>query len=93
MDQRPRKEFRKRREYTPIGMSYDAAYDRLHAQGLITPIGPIREPELEKRSPSWNPDAYYKYHQGRGHSIKSCWTLKNHIQDLIESKTSDPTGR
>ena len=57
LDQRSRKEFRKTREYTPIDISYDAAYDRLYAQGLIPPIGPIREPEPEKRSPNWNPNA------------------------------------
>ena len=27
--------------FTPIGMSYDTAFDRLHSKGLITPIGPI----------------------------------------------------
>ena len=58
LGQGPKKEFRKRREFTPIGMTYDAAYDRLHAQGLITPIGPIREPEPKDRSPSWDPNAY-----------------------------------
>ena len=52
LNQRPKKDLRKKREFTPIGMSYDAAYDYLHANGLITPIGPIREPKPEKRSPS-----------------------------------------
>ena len=52
LNQRPKKELRKKREFTPIGMSYDAAYDYLHANGFITLIGPIREPEPEKRSPS-----------------------------------------
>ena len=85
LGQGPKKEFRKRREFTPIGMTYDAAYDRLHAQGLITPIGPIREPEPKDRSPNWDPNAYCKFHQGQGHSTESCWTLKNRIQDLIET--------
>ena len=85
LNQRPRRDQRKKREFTPIGMSYDAAFDHLHEKGLITPIGPIREPELEKRSQSWNPNIYCKYHQGRGHSTKQCWTLKNLIQDLVNS--------
>ena len=85
LGQSPKKEFCKRREFTPIGMTYDAAYDRLHAQGLITPIGPIREPEPKDRSPNWDPNAYCKFHQGRGHSTERCWTLKNRIQDLIET--------
>ena len=85
LGQGPKKEFRKRREFTPIGMTYDAAYDRLHAQGLITPIGPIREPEPKDRSPSWDQNAYSKFHQGRGHNTERRWTLKNRIQDLIET--------
>ena len=85
LNQRPRRESRRKREFTPIDMSYDAAYDYLYANGLITPIGPIREPEPEKRSPSWNPNTYCKYHQRKGHSIKQCWTLKHLIQDLIDS--------
>ena len=83
LHQRPNKEFCKRREYTPIGMNYDAAYDRLHAQGLITPIGPIREPELEKRSPSWSPSAFCKYHQGRGHKPKVIGHLKIIFKSLL----------
>ena len=69
-DQIPRRESRKKREFTPIGMSYDATFDYLHANGLITPIGTIREPEPEKRSPAWNPNNYCKYRQGKGHSTK-----------------------
>ena len=41
LDQRPRREPRKKRDNTPIGMSYDDAFDYLHVKGLITPIGPI----------------------------------------------------
>ena len=38
---------RERREFTPIGMSYDTTFDRLQSRGLITPIGPIRTPNLK----------------------------------------------
>ena len=64
LNQRPMREPRKKREFTPIGMSYDAAFDYLYANGLIIPIRPFREPEQEKRSRSWNPNTYCKYHQG-----------------------------
>ena len=41
LNQIPRREPPKKREFTPIDMSYDAAFDYLYANGLITPIGPI----------------------------------------------------
>ena len=85
LNQRPRRESWKKREFTPIGMSYDAAFDYLYANGMITPIGPIRELAMEKHSPSWNPNTYCKYHQRKGHSTEQCWTLKHFIQDLIDS--------
>ena len=59
-----------RRNFTPIGMSYDTAFDRLNAKGLITPIGPFGDPPVEKRSSNWNPNAHCKYHQGRGPSYR-----------------------
>ena len=68
-----------KREFTPIGISYDDAFDRLHAKGIITPIGPIQDPPLKKRLPSWNPNEHCKYHQGRGHATKSCLKLKEDI--------------
>src|SRR6187397_1179901 len=74
-----------RRNFTPIGMSYDTAFDRLHAKGLITPIGPFGDPPVKRRTASWNPNAHCKYHQGRGHLTENCWKLKEAIQDLIDS--------
>src|SRR6187397_1198571 len=46
------------RNFTPIGMSYDTAFDRLNAKGLITPIRPFGDPPAEKRSANWNPNAH-----------------------------------
>ena len=74
-----------RKNFTPIGISYDDAFDRLHPKKLITPIGPIQDPPLEKRVPSWNPNVRCKYHQGRGHATESCWKLKEDIQRLIDN--------
>ena len=75
LNQGPRRK-RKRKEFTSIDMSYDTAYDLLHSRGLITPIGPIQDPPLERRSPNWNPHAHCKYHQGRGHFTDDCWKIK-----------------
>ena len=66
-------------------MSYDTAYDLLHSRGLITPIGPIQDPPLERRSPNWNPHAHCKYHQGRGHFTDDCWKIKEVVQGLIDN--------
>ena len=68
-----------------MGMTYDAAYDRLHGQGLIMPIGPFLEPRPENRTASYDPNAYCKYHQGKGHNTEKCWRLKDAIQDLIDA--------
>src|SRR6187397_1786998 len=66
-------------------MSYDTAFDRLNAKGLITPIGPFGDPPVAKRTANWNPNAPCKYHQGRSHLTENCWKLKEAIQDLIDN--------
>src|SRR6185312_8335289 len=50
-----------RRNFTPIDMSYDTAFDRLNAKGLITPIRPFGDPPIKNRTANWNPNAHYKY--------------------------------
>src|SRR6185503_14387750 len=66
-------------------MTYDAAFDRLHGQGLIMPIGPFPEPRPENRTTSYDPNAYCKFHQGKDHTTEKCWRLKDAIQDLIDA--------
>ena len=66
-------------------MTYDAANDRLHGQGLIMPIGPFPEPRPENRTASYDPNAYCKFHQGKGHNTEKCLRLKDAIQDLIDA--------
>ena len=41
---------RQRREYTPLGMTYTKAFDRLKGQGLLNPIGPTPDPTPGNRS-------------------------------------------
>ncbi|XP_021727173.1 uncharacterized protein LOC110694306 [Chenopodium quinoa] len=74
-----------RREFTPIGISYNVAFDRLYDWGLIKPIGPTEDPAPEKRSSRWNPNSYCKYHRGNGHTTDECYRLQNLIQDLIDA--------
>ncbi|KAL2900276.1 Activity-regulated cytoskeleton-associated protein [Bienertia sinuspersici] len=74
-----------RREYTPLGMTYTQAFDRLKSKGSLSPIGPTADPAAERRSPRWDPNKYCKYHQGKGHTTEECWTLKNKLQDMVES--------
>ncbi|KAL2897653.1 Vacuolar membrane protease [Bienertia sinuspersici] len=76
---------RPRREYTPLGMTYTQAFDRLKSKGALSPIGPTADPPAERRSPRWDPNKYCKYHQGKGHTTEECWTLKNKLQDMVES--------
>ncbi|KAL2901053.1 Activity-regulated cytoskeleton-associated protein [Bienertia sinuspersici] len=73
-----------RREYTPLGMTYTQAFDRLKAKGALSPIGPTADPPAERRSPRWDPNKYSKYHQGKGHDTEDCWTLKNNLQDMLD---------
>ncbi|KAL2900513.1 Activity-regulated cytoskeleton-associated protein [Bienertia sinuspersici] len=55
------------------------------SKGAISPIGPTADPPAERRSPKWDLNKYCKYHQGKGHTIEECWTLKNKQQDMVES--------
>ncbi|KAL2938049.1 hypothetical protein RDABS01_021498 [Bienertia sinuspersici] len=76
---------RPRREYTPLGIIYTQAFDRLKSKGFLSPIGPTADPPAERRSPRWDPNKYCKYHHGKGHTTEECWTLKNKLQDMVES--------
>lgn len=78
------KQQKPKRHFTPLGMTQEQAFDRLTGQGLISPIGPTPDPSPENRSKNWNPNAYCKYHQGKGHNISDCWTLRHKLQDMIE---------
>lgn len=72
------------RTFLPIGMTYEQAFDRLTAKGALAPIGPTPDPSDDKKSRNWNPNAYCKFHQGRGHTTENCIVLKHRIQDMVE---------
>ncbi|XP_021747759.1 uncharacterized protein LOC110713612 [Chenopodium quinoa] len=44
---------RSKRMFTPLGMSYETAFDKLHHNRLVMPIGPIKDPVPEARPPKW----------------------------------------
>ena len=57
---------RSKRVFTPLGMSYETAFKKLHHKGLVMPIRPIKDPVPEARPPKWDPNKHCKYHQGKG---------------------------
>ena len=65
-------------------MTYEQAFDRLTAKGALVPIGATPDPSDDKKSKNWNPNAYCKFHQGRGHTTENCIVLKHRIQDMVE---------
>ena len=67
------------RTFTSLGLTLKAAFTRFHAKGALQAIDPTPGPPCEKRSSKWNLNAYYKYHQGNGHTTSQCWTLKHHL--------------
>ncbi|KAL2937475.1 Polyamine aminopropyltransferase [Bienertia sinuspersici] len=71
-------------EYTPLGITYTQALERLKSKGLITLLGPAPDPPLHKRHPKWDAGKYCKYHQAKGHNTEGCFALKNIIQDMLE---------
>ncbi|KAL2930840.1 Glutamate--tRNA ligase [Bienertia sinuspersici] len=76
---------RKRRQYTPLGMSQEQAFDYLTTEGVLEPIGPTPDPMPHRRTKWWNANKYCRYHRGNGHSTEKCFKLKDRIQDLIDS--------
>jgi hypothetical protein len=60
--------------------------NRLVVSGHLNPI-PAR-PLPNQLPPTHRPDTKCAYHSGQiGHDIENCWTLRNRVQDLIDSQT------
>ncbi|KAL2922230.1 Semaphorin-3ab [Bienertia sinuspersici] len=78
--QRPK---RKRRQYTPFGMSQEQAFGYLTAEGVLEPIRPTLDHVPHRRTKWWNPNKYCRYHRGNGHSTEKCFKLKDRIQDSV----------
>ncbi|KAL2898119.1 Trafficking protein particle complex subunit 9 [Bienertia sinuspersici] len=70
---------RKRRQYTPLGMSQEQAFDYLTTEGVLESIGPKPDPVLRRRTKWWNANKYCRYHRGNGHSTEKCFELKDRI--------------
>ncbi|XP_074278447.1 uncharacterized protein LOC141602037 [Silene latifolia] len=73
------------RAFTDIGCTYAYALQRLLAQGKLNPIGPTPDPPADRQGKWYKPNAYYAYHQGKGHDTENCYRLKHEIQDMIEN--------
>ncbi|KAL2921886.1 RNA polymerase II-associated protein 3 [Bienertia sinuspersici] len=52
---------RKRRKFTPLGMTYTQAFNRLKSKRVINPIGPTLDPPADRRSHNWDTNKYCKY--------------------------------
>ncbi|KAL2903606.1 putative ABC transporter ATP-binding protein YjkB [Bienertia sinuspersici] len=66
-------------------MSQEQAFDYLTTEGVLEPIGPTPNPIPHRRTKWWNPNKYYRYHRGNGHSTEKCFKLKDRIQDLVDN--------
>ncbi|KAL2905309.1 RNA-directed RNA polymerase L [Bienertia sinuspersici] len=66
-------------------MSQEQAFDYLTTEGVLEPIGPTPDPVPHMRTKWWNPNKYFRYHQGNGHSTEKCFKLKDRIQDLVDN--------
>ena len=62
---------------------------RLVQKGLLRPI--INVKPLSSNSPGYDPNSYCNFHQAIGHPTDTCISLKQEIQNLIDSgKITDP---
>ena len=84
VEARPYKAWVRGRTFTPIGMTYTQALEKLYDKKQLFPVGPTPNPPEDKRSSNFNLNAYCKYHRGCGHDTERCWVLKHIIQDMIE---------
>ena len=65
-------------------MTLSEALEKLHAKGLLKPLGPTPIPHPTPRR--YNLNAHCRYHQGKGHTTDGCYTLRHAIQDLIDQQ-------
>lgn len=72
--------------FTNLSMIYYDAFDRLTEKEVITPIGLTEDSSADKRSKSWNKDAYCKFHPGNEHDIEDCYKLKHLIQNMVDNR-------
>ena len=73
------------RQYTDINMPFSQALQQFLKAELITLKDPPQKPDTS--SPKYNPNVKCAYHfDSPGYDTNSCWTLKNKIQNLIDSK-------
>ncbi|KAL2922494.1 Ribosomal RNA-processing protein 8 [Bienertia sinuspersici] len=87
---------RKRRQYTPLGMSQEQAFDYLTTEGVLEPSGPTPDPMPHRRTKWWNANKHYRYHRGNGQPMPLIITPPddnqiNGMEDDKETSAQDGT--
>lgn len=77
-NQRPPRINTPRRNYRPLGEPIESALKKMIQTNFIT------LPELRPYEMGPFKTAFCEYHHAKGHKTKSCYQLKNLIQDLID---------
>ena len=73
---------RTQRQFSQLGMLLSQALRKLIEAGLLTALTPRAPPQPVP--PQFRIDLHCAYHQGPGHEIDRCTTLKHAIHDLID---------
>ena len=69
-------------QFSQLGMPLSQAFQKLVERGLLTALA-LRPPP-QPVPPQFKMDFHCAYHQGLGHDIDHCFTLRHAIQDLID---------
>jgi len=77
------------RTFTPLGITFSRALEKLQKHGVLTPLLPPSPPP-DPLPPRYKANAYCKYHQTNGQNTDRCLRLKHDIQDLIDLGKIEP---
>ena len=79
------------REFHELYMPISQVFDKLKAKGLLKPLA---QRTIPNPLPSkFDVNKRCAYHQGPGHDIDNCFSLRHAIQDLIDNKVIAPPAR
>ncbi|KAL6319680.1 hypothetical protein AAG906_026741 [Vitis piasezkii] len=78
------------RQFTPLGMTLTRAFEKLKDAGLIVPLAP--RPLPHPIPPHFRSHEHCSFHQTQGHVTYYCSTLRNAIQDLIDTGLVNLSG-
>ncbi|RVW72045.1 hypothetical protein CK203_054067 [Vitis vinifera] len=78
------------RQFTPLGMTLTRDFEKLKDAGLIVPLAP--RPLPHPIPPHFRSHEHCSFHQTQGHVTYYCSTLRNAIQDLIDTRLVNLSG-